>query len=219
MRMSGSIRRTEQKIGAYAVNRKSPPWFAFQDGTALPGSDAHLSGPGLFFAAGVSNVFYMVPKPVLPPRSFTWYFIRLERRPRLEARSNFHEQGPALCLCRWNKSSWHAINAVPKGESLDRDLGETRRRLHRYPVRHDRTGMARGILPQIFFQPFLTRKESGRGVGLELAINRGIVERRNGRIEVESELSRGTTFTVSLPAQESGFAGSGRRHGCRDEVR
>jgi signal transduction histidine kinase len=37
-----------------------------------------------------------------------------------------------------------------------------------------------------------------------LAISRGIVERHNGRIEVASELGRGTTFTVTLPAQANG---------------
>ena len=67
-------------------------------------------------------------------------------------------------------------------------------------VRDDGAGIAPDILPHIF-EPFLTTKESGRGVGLGLAISRGIVERHNGRIEVESELGRGTTFTVTLPNQ------------------
>ena len=79
-------------------------------------------------------------------------------------------------------------------------------------VRDDGAGIAPDILPQIF-EPFLTTKESGRGVGLGLAISRGIVERHNGRIEVASELGRGTTFTVTLPAQanDAKLAGVGDR--------
>src|SRR5579863_4816006 len=74
-------------------------------------------------------------------------------------------------------------------------------------VRDDGTGIAPDILPQIF-EPFMTTKETGRGVGLGLAISRGIVERHRGRIMVDSELGRGTTFTVSLPVQfhETGAA-------------
>jgi two-component system NtrC family sensor kinase len=67
-------------------------------------------------------------------------------------------------------------------------------------VRDDGAGIAPGVLPHIF-EPFLTTKESGRGVGLGLAISRGIVERHNGRIEVASELGRGTTFSITLPNQ------------------
>jgi len=67
-------------------------------------------------------------------------------------------------------------------------------------VRDDGAGIAPDVLPHIF-EPFLTTKESGHGVGLGLAISRGIVERHNGRIAVQSELGRGTTFTVTLPNQ------------------
>ncbi|HKT68323.1 MAG TPA: ATP-binding protein, partial [Terriglobales bacterium] len=56
------------------------------------------------------------------------------------------------------------------------------------------------ILPQIF-EPFLTTKETGHGVGLGLAISRSILERHGGRIEAQSELGRGTTFIVNLPLQ------------------
>jgi len=59
-----------------------------------------------------------------------------------------------------------------------------------------------GITPQQLgnlFEPFFTTKESGHGVGLGLAISKGIVERHQGHIAVESTPGRGTTFTVTLP--------------------
>jgi signal transduction histidine kinase len=61
-------------------------------------------------------------------------------------------------------------------------------------------GIPADILPQLF-EPFLTTKESGHGVGLGLAISRGIIERHNGHIEVQSEAGKGTTFTITLPLE------------------
>ena len=93
----------------------------------------------------------------------------------------------------------NALDAMPQGGNLwittsfayEPDYA-------RMIVRDDGSGIPAEILPRIF-EPFLTTKETGRGVGLGLAISHGILERHRGNIEVKSEVGQGTTFTVTLP--------------------
>jgi two-component system NtrC family sensor kinase len=49
------------------------------------------------------------------------------------------------------------------------------------------------------FEPFFTTKEVGVGTGLGLAICYSIIQKHQGAIEVESEIGKGSTFTVKLP--------------------
>ena len=96
--------------------------------------------------------------------------------------------------------SMNAIDAMPRGGNLwiEGRLSNDESEIE-IQVRDDGAGIAPDVLPHIF-EPFLTTKESGHGVGLGLAIARGIVERHSGRIEVQSELGRGTTFNITLPS-------------------
>lgn len=53
------------------------------------------------------------------------------------------------------------------------------------------------------YDPFFTTKSSGTGLGL--AVSYGIIKQHLGKIEVESEQGKGSTFTVSLPLSKNKF--------------
>ncbi|MDR3764812.1 MAG: ATP-binding protein [Acidobacteriota bacterium] len=81
---------------------------------------------------------------------------------------------------------WISSRLLPDGEYVE------------LQVRDDGIGIPPELMSRIF-DPFTTTKEVGKGVGLGLAVSKGIVERHGGRIDVSSELGVGTTFRIILP--------------------
>jgi len=67
------------------------------------------------------------------------------------------------------------------------------------------TDTGKGIAPEHIkkvFDPFFTTKPIGKGTGLGLSLSYGIVQKHHGRIEVQSEVGKGTTFSVWLPIKQ-----------------
>ena len=99
----------------------------------------------------------------------------------------------------------NAINAMPNRGTISIKADK----ISESYIKVDLSDTGTGIKPQDLehiFDPFYTTKEVGSGTGLGLSLSYGIIRTHNGRIEVKSELNKGTTFSIFLPIpQETSF--------------
>jgi PAS domain S-box-containing protein len=99
----------------------------------------------------------------------------------------------------------NAAHAIPEGHPDSNEIRVTTRTVDgevQIAVRDTGCGIPEEHRKRLF-EPFFTTKPVGEGSGLGLAICHGLVAALGGRIEVESEVGRGTTFTIVIPAAES----------------
>ncbi|HEX6243384.1 MAG TPA: ATP-binding protein [Polyangiales bacterium] len=99
----------------------------------------------------------------------------------------------------------NARDAMPRGGKLSLSVERILTESHGPNVRLSVSDTGEGIAPEHrarIFDPFFTTKRGGHGTGLGLSTVYGIVQEAGGRIEVESEVGRGTTFHLDwLPSR------------------
>lgn len=91
----------------------------------------------------------------------------------------------------------NAIQAMPDGGTLRLHLSQSSEAIA-IAVQDSGVGIPAKNLSRIF-DPFFTTKPPGEGTGLGLSVSYGIVACHAGQIDVESEVGKGTTFTILLP--------------------
>jgi len=92
----------------------------------------------------------------------------------------------------------NAIQAMPEGGrlTLRTSAGDSQLKME---VQDTGCGISQENMRKLF-TPFFSTKGKGKGVGLGLPVAYGIIQRHQGKIEVESEEGKGTTFTIYLKA-------------------
>lgn len=97
----------------------------------------------------------------------------------------------------------NAKQAMPKGGQLSveiKDGFEQPESFVEISIKDSGKGIPKDILPKVF-DPFFTTKEEGTGLGLAVVYR--VVESHRGKIDVQSEEGRGTSFVIRIPRAEN----------------
>lgn len=131
-----------------------------------------------------------LPKAVLDPQQFEMAVLNIA----MNARDAMPDGGVVeIVTGRVNLADEAEAKGLPPGEYLSVE------------VRDQGTGMPPHVMERAT-EPFFTTKPTGKGTGLGLAMASGFVQQSRGRLEIDSELGRGTSirmlFPVASPDQE-----------------
>lgn len=97
----------------------------------------------------------------------------------------------------WTNLIYNALQAMDFVGKLDVSIKQINEEVL-VSVTDSGKGIPKENLDKIF-EAFFTTKEAGEGTGLGLSITKKIIEKHQGRVEVESEVGKGTTFKIYLP--------------------
>jgi len=153
----------------------------------------------------------MKPNRLLPGLQSTIHIVETQCRNQVEIVTDF--QADPVLVCRparlnqvFMNMMINAIQAIKNRQARSDEAIFGRLHLStvlngnilEIRIRDNGEGIPEEIRSKLF-EPFFTTKAVGGGTGLGLSISYGIVEEHNGRIEVNSAIGEGTTFTVLLP--------------------
>ncbi len=101
----------------------------------------------------------------------------------------------------------NALQAMPEGGHLNITTRYDPKNLAiQIKIKDTGVGISKENIPKIF-DPFYSTKEKTHGTGLGLTVSYGIIKDHQGKIEVQSQLKKGSTFKVILPIVGSGGTG------------
>jgi two-component system, NtrC family, sensor kinase len=93
----------------------------------------------------------------------------------------------------------NAHQAIKGAGLVEITSGMTKQSMVMFQIRDSGCGISKDAIDQIW-DPFYTTKDVGQGTGLGLAVTYNIVKRLGGEISVESQIGKGSKFTVRMPA-------------------
>ena len=127
----------------------------------------------LKYIATLERRFGDIPVISCNPQQLNQVFLNL----LVNAAQSMEQQG-AITVTSWSEPGQVCVSVADTGKGIPKEVQER------------------------IFEPFFTTKPAGKGTGLGLSISADIIRKHRGKISVESEPGKGTTFTVRLPVDE-----------------
>jgi signal transduction histidine kinase len=162
-----------------------------------------LSPKVLDLRALISNMENMVQRLIGENIQLNTYFAEGLRK--IEADPGQIEQVIMNLAINARDSMPHGGRLVIETRNIDLDTEFAEKYVEAKPgsyvllyVKDSGCGMDEATISRIF-EPFFTTKQEGKGTGLGLATVYGVVKQSGGHISVESELGKGTTFSIYFP--------------------